>query len=678
MAMKTWGPRGLVALAGAGGAGSVGGELLMRRSKRWFGWVMVAGLGCGTPATVHPGDAGGVDAARAEADAAAVVPEAGLSDIGHDVPVMDASTDVHDPDVASEVGVDVDVPIALDAPTTPTDTPAPEAGPTIDVPPVIDVPSVVDVPPVVDVPVTPSPSCPDPAERGCGAIAVPGGTFAMGATDGAARATPVQRHVTVSDFAMNAHLVTVARFRRFWNAGHPAPTGAIAYPGGRLSEALVVSEPTAPPQYGGSCNWTTTAGGREFHPINCVNRATAQAFCVWDGGRLPTEAEWEYAARGRAVAGLTTPRSFPWGDQLPSAAPCDRAQFNACTGDDGANTRRVGSFPSSGGLFDMAGQVWEWMADRFVPYTDPTCWGDVARTDPLCALTTASDFAVRGGFWGNPRDTLANNVAILRSATRGFDPPTSAYEGTGFRCVRSAASCAAPPASTRCGRELLAGWSLRPYTTATCDAAWETQRFSSVPATSSLSTCGEAARLVANGSAAEVAFAPLATRCASPVPFTLTLVGNLPTSYQRDLAFTLRWPGGESIRVNRWVWNSADESAVDVQVSTTPGAFIPYASSSADTGGARGDRPWGSYVGNDAGGWWRMALTVDPAADRVTATFEQPSRSATVYTATYSAPIPDAAVPTLVLDSRGNCDGSVRNTVDSRILSLAASPSLWW
>jgi formylglycine-generating enzyme required for sulfatase activity len=180
-------------------------------------------------------------------------------------------------------------------------------------------------------------------------------------------------------------------------------------------------------------------------PAVGVSWLMAQQFCEHmsrvDGVRyrLPTEAEWEYAARGRVVAGLAAPRSFPWGNGLPSAVPCDLAQFNACAGEDGANTRRVGSFPPNGGLFDQAGQVWEWMADRFVPYTDSTCWGDAARTNPLCTTTTASNFTVRGGFWGNPMDTLANNTTLLRSATRGFGPPTDAYEGIGVRCVRQAA-----------------------------------------------------------------------------------------------------------------------------------------------------------------------------------------------------------------------------------------------
>nr|MBK7068661.1 SUMF1/EgtB/PvdO family nonheme iron enzyme [Deltaproteobacteria bacterium] len=280
-------------------------------------------------------------------------------------------------------------------------------------------------------------SCPDSSERGCGLVQIAGGSFAMGATDGAIRATPIQVSISVSSFSMDAYLVTVGRFRRFWNAGHPSPTGAIVYPGGSLSGALAVAEPRATPRYGGTCNWTATAGSRELHPVNCVNHSTAQAFCVWDGGRLPTEAEWEYASRGRTVAGLSAPRSFPWGDTVPSASPCDLAQFNTCAGEDGANTRQVGRFPAQGGLYDMAGNLWEWMADRYVDYSNSTCWGGTTRSNPLCTSASAPDFTVRGGWWGNPSDTLANNTALLRSASRGYDPPEVGYEGLGFRCVRS-------------------------------------------------------------------------------------------------------------------------------------------------------------------------------------------------------------------------------------------------
>jgi formylglycine-generating enzyme required for sulfatase activity len=281
-------------------------------------------------------------------------------------------------------------------------------------------------------------SCPDPMERGCGLVAIPGGTFAMGESGQPARATPVQPEITVGDFLMDSNLVTVARFRRFWNAGHPAPSSPIRYPGGTLTWSGPVNLPSVRPLYGGTCNFDPA--GRdpalEQHPLNCVDWNTAQAFCVWDGGRLPTEAEWEYAARGRNVPGLPSPRSFPWGNTIPSAMPCDLAHFNACPGDDGKNTRRVGSFPASGGLFDMAGNVWQWTADSFMDYSDMRCWGGMIRSNPLCTVATGR-YTIRGGWWGNPMDTLANNRILLYSATRGFDPPDVTYEGKGFRCVRN-------------------------------------------------------------------------------------------------------------------------------------------------------------------------------------------------------------------------------------------------
>jgi formylglycine-generating enzyme required for sulfatase activity len=279
-------------------------------------------------------------------------------------------------------------------------------------------------------------SCIGAAQPGCGLVAIPGGSFDMGAPAPAVRATPV-RSVTVGSFSLDAYEVTVARFRAFWEAGRAAPTGPVRYRGGLLAWNGGVTEPVAAPRYGGTCNWTRTAGAREAHPINCVDWYTAQAFCVWDGGRLPTEAEWEYAARGLRD-GRTVPRSFPWGDETPagtSGGSCDRAHFNACRGDDGGSTRRVGSFAATGGLYDLAGNVWEHTADFFADYTNAQCWGVGLRTDPLCAVDLGNH-AVRGGWWGNPNDSLTNTANLLRSATRGFDAPTVAYEGLGFRCAR--------------------------------------------------------------------------------------------------------------------------------------------------------------------------------------------------------------------------------------------------
>lgn len=276
-------------------------------------------------------------------------------------------------------------------------------------------------------------SCPNPMERGCGLTSVTGASFSLGEGAPAQRAVPVQARISVSDFAIDTHEVTVARFRRFWVAGHPEPIAPIVYPRGSINWAGAVQEPLAPPQYGGLCNWSAVAGMLEQHPLNCVTWWTAQAFCVWDGGRLPTEAEWEFVARGRMIPNVPLPRSFPWGNETPlgsAMVPCDRAHFNRCPGEFGSTNLRVGSFAAVGGVSDMAGSVWEWVADSYMAYADVRCWGGVAQLNPLCNVNTPEGRTVRGASWLNPE------VDLLRSASRGYDSPTVAYEGVGFRCVR--------------------------------------------------------------------------------------------------------------------------------------------------------------------------------------------------------------------------------------------------
>lgn len=244
----------------------------------------------------------------------------------------------------------------------------------------------------------------------------------------------------------------------------------------------------------------------------------------------------------------------------------------------------------------------------------------------------------------------------------------------GSRCVAGACepdACAAP-ASTRCGPDLLTDWS-RPSGPSTCSPAFVARDFSTVSATTALSSCGAAVDLAGAGTNAERPLRAVVSRCPSPTPFTITMVGRLPTSYQRSLGFELRWASGESVTLNRWVWNYPGESATDVTVSTSSGVPVNYMRSSADTGRARSDRPWGWYIGNDTG-WWRMTVTVDPAADTVSATFVQPSQGSTEYTALYSTPIPDGPQPSLKLITAGPCDGG---GLSGQLLSLTANPPLW-
>jgi len=197
------------------------------------------------------------------------------------------------------------------------------------------------------------------------------------------------------------------------------------------------------------CNWSNdlAAPSREGHPINCVDWFTALEFCAWDGGRLPTESEWEYLARLRrdgAAASLPAPRVYPWGDDAPRQS-CDataRARWlgDACPLEDGARTHRVGSYADAGGIHDLAGNVAEWTIDVFNS-VDATFLGGFARATywaqggffahEATEHAASAPRVVRGGSW---RDT---RPAVLRAASRSLASYRSRLSTIGFRCVRS-------------------------------------------------------------------------------------------------------------------------------------------------------------------------------------------------------------------------------------------------
>jgi sulfatase modifying factor 1 len=281
-------------------------------------------------------------------------------------------------------------------------------------------------------------SCPMTPERGCGLVSVEGGSFQLGSPE-ASTGEPLPGTVTVSSVLVDTHEVTVARFRRFWLAGHPVPSASVRYPNGTTFTVGAVTEPVSPVT-GSFCNWTSGVGSREAHPLNCVDWSTAQAFCVWDGARLPSEAEYEYISRIREVIGYPSPRRYPWGDAhpiemsavYPRPAPCERAQFENCIGDDGGRTRRVASFPVNGGIFDLAGNVAEWVADAADNYGFAPCWGPAPVTllNPICVTASATRSTRGSSFAGAGRETLL-------AASRSGRTSATLEDTLGFRCVRS-------------------------------------------------------------------------------------------------------------------------------------------------------------------------------------------------------------------------------------------------
>ena len=145
------------------------------------------------------------------------------------------------------------------------------------------------------------------------------------------------------------------------------------------------------------------------HPIVNVTWADAASYCGWAGGRLPTEAEWEYAARG-GKNGL----KFPNGNDLTPT----EANFL------GDGTSPVGTFGSNGyGLYDMAGNVWEWTADRYGPY------GEGEQENPQGSDEEGGK-VLRGGSW------IGSLPRYLRCSVRSRYEPDNRLNYVGFRCVR--------------------------------------------------------------------------------------------------------------------------------------------------------------------------------------------------------------------------------------------------
>jgi formylglycine-generating enzyme required for sulfatase activity len=161
--------------------------------------------------------------------------------------------------------------------------------------------------------------------------------------------------------------------------------------------------------------------GEKFprHPVVGVTWFEAKAFCAWKGKRLPTEAEWEKAARG-GREGL----AFPWGD-VP-----DRARANY----EGQGTLPVGGFaPNDYGLFDIVGNVWEWVADWF----DPAYYGRSPELNPL-GPEEGKEKVLRGG-------SYVDGIGPNRVAHRHWFPPNVQYKWLGVRCAKSQAEAERSP-----------------------------------------------------------------------------------------------------------------------------------------------------------------------------------------------------------------------------------------
>jgi formylglycine-generating enzyme required for sulfatase activity len=259
----------------------------------------------------------------------------------------------------------------------------------------------------------------------------------------------------VSGFRLDKYLVTVGRFRRFVTARYPIPKAAAGLQtflhGGHglqnsadggyeqgwsqawngnvdaSNETLLFCAPDAGANMPLN-TWTSTPGANESLPITCETWWEAYAFCIWDGGFLPSEAEWEYAA-----AGGMEQRNYPWGSTDPGQAN----QYAIYDGyyDASSPFAPVGSAPQGAarwGQLDMAGEAYEWTLDVFAPFVTPC--QDCAYLLPLGPQ--------------NPQNELVQKTKRYakepESPTEFLTPPYRSHSNamgrnysTGFRCARA-------------------------------------------------------------------------------------------------------------------------------------------------------------------------------------------------------------------------------------------------
>ena len=179
------------------------------------------------------------------------------------------------------------------------------------------------------------------------------------------------------------------------------------------------------PNTGTYCNWGKT--GRNDHPINCVNWYDANSYCKWINGNLPTEAQWEYAARGK------NSRKYPWGNNLDE----HYANYGGISYIFGSGLAPVGFFDGTDwgefitrnntspfNVYDMAGNVWEWCLDFY----SETCYANSVMENPKGPFFGGYR-VVRGGSWNS-------DPKSLRCAERHFYFPHFRHFNSGFRCVR--------------------------------------------------------------------------------------------------------------------------------------------------------------------------------------------------------------------------------------------------
>ncbi|MDE0325600.1 MAG: SUMF1/EgtB/PvdO family nonheme iron enzyme [Candidatus Poribacteria bacterium] len=259
-------------------------------------------------------------------------------------------------------------------------------------------------------------AAPPPRRDVGGMVLIPAGEFQMGSNNGSSDERPVHT-VYVDAFYIDKYEVTNAEYAAFLNArGKHTDRDHIWFD---------IGDPDARIDLIGGAYLVEV--GYENHPVVEVTWYGAMAYAKWTAKRLPTEAEWEKAARGGLVG-----KRYPWGNTIDDT----KANYNRNVGD----TTPVGSYPANGyGLYDMVGNVWEWCLDAY----DRGFYANSPRQNPIAGANNITEVlnaftnnnlanvsrVLRGGSWFNG--------AFVRVAYRNGINPRSADFSGGFRCART-------------------------------------------------------------------------------------------------------------------------------------------------------------------------------------------------------------------------------------------------
>ena len=222
-------------------------------------------------------------------------------------------------------------------------------------------------------------------------VRIPAGEFTMGSNEGHPNQEPAHQ-VFLSTYWIDQYEVTNAQY-------------AICVEYGACSPPWAYDSETRNVYY--------EADEFADFPVQATTFSQAEAYCEWVGGRLPTEAEWEKAARG------TDARRYPWGETLPD---CEKANFNRCVGDtDAVDANPVGASPYC--VMGLSGNVWEWTSDW---YASDTYQSHTAK-NPV-GPANGTHRVIRGGSW-------LTDAESLQTTYRFFSDPGFGWNSIGIRCV---------------------------------------------------------------------------------------------------------------------------------------------------------------------------------------------------------------------------------------------------